>query len=156
MLYSGHMKLKRQRGLESVELALIFPLVLLLVFSIIYFGWLLNNYLLLNAAALLGARQLASERGYSTPYTDTVYVIKGSVPTLLGFSTSNITLTAAGVACTSDAACTGLGTATSPPASGSQAVVSLSYTFVPPMLIGIEGFSNLSISLTATQSELIE
>lgn len=56
MTYLRHRILRRQRGQAAVELALVIPLLLLLVFGVFEFGRLLNAYLTLQHAAREGAR----------------------------------------------------------------------------------------------------
>ena len=125
------MKPERQQGATVVEFALVLPVLLLLVFGIAQFGWLMNNYIVLTNAAAAGARLLASERGYSTPYTDTKTAVLAATSALN--NTPTITMTVGTTTCTSDATCiTALGTSSQPPTSGTRATVSLSYTFVPP------------------------
>lgn len=57
-------KLKSQRGQALVEFALILPLLLLLVFGIIQFGFIFHAYLTVNEAAREGAR-LAAVKAYA-------------------------------------------------------------------------------------------
>ncbi len=128
------MRLRRQNGTLMIEVAIALPLFLLIVFSVMLFGWLINNYVTLNMAALKGAGILATERGYSTPYTDTKNQIVASVATFSGGRMNNgnltITMKVGGTACSTDVACAGLlGTANTPPPTNTQANVSLSYTF---------------------------
>jgi len=56
MMYLRHRILRRQAGQAAVELALVIPLLLLLVFGVFEFGRLLNAYLTLQHAAREGAR----------------------------------------------------------------------------------------------------
>ncbi len=51
--------IKNRRGQAVVELALVLPLFLLLVFGILEFGNVLNEYLVITAAAREGARAAA-------------------------------------------------------------------------------------------------
>ena len=59
------MKRERQSGAAVVEFALVLPVLFLVLFGAVQFGWLMNNYLMLTNAASVGAHLLASERGYS-------------------------------------------------------------------------------------------
>jgi len=58
---------RKQDGQAMVEFALVAPILLLLVFGIIQFGILLNNYLTLTDAVRAGARQAAVSRTLSDP-----------------------------------------------------------------------------------------
>jgi Flp pilus assembly protein TadG len=119
---------KRQRGATAVEFAIVSPLLFLMLFGVIQFGWLFNNYIILTNAASVGAHVLATERGYSTPYSDAKSAILSTTSSLIGSPT--ITMTVGGTACSTDSACaSALGTSTQPPADGTQATVSLSYAF---------------------------
>ena len=53
------MKLRRDRGATAVEFALVFPLLLIMLFAIIDFGWVLNQQMSVTAAAREGARYFA-------------------------------------------------------------------------------------------------
>ena len=150
------MKRTRQRGAAAVELAFVLPLLLALIFGIVQFGWLINNYLVLTNAASLGAHQLAAERGYSTPYSDASAAIHSQTGALNG--TLTISMSVGGASCTSDSACaSALGSSTQAPAAGTQAQVQLGYTFAP--LFGGSLYNLKSImpaSLSATMSEVVQ
>ncbi|WP_205999296.1 TadE/TadG family type IV pilus assembly protein [Paraburkholderia sp. Ac-20342] len=149
-------KRKTQRGAAAVELALVLPLLLALIFGSVQFGWFVNNYLMLTNAAALGAHQLASERGYAAPYTDTANAINTQTGTLKG--TLTISMSVGGTSCTSDSTCaSALGSGTQAPAAGTQAIVQLGYTFAP--LFGGALFGLKSImpsSLSASMSEVVQ
>jgi Flp pilus assembly protein TadG len=124
------LKRARQHGGVSVEMAFVTPVLLAMLFGIVQFGWLFNNYVTVTNAATMAAHQLASERGYSTPYTDTKNVVTSETSSL--FSTPTITMSVGGTACSSDTTCaTALGSSTQAPAAGTQATVALSYSFKP-------------------------
>jgi len=57
--------IRNQKGQAFVEFALVLPILLLLVFGIIQFGILFNNYLTLTDAVRAGARQAAVSRTLS-------------------------------------------------------------------------------------------
>jgi len=150
------MKLKNQRGTTAVEFALVLPIMLAVLFGTVQFGWLMNNYLALTNAASLAAHLLASERGYATPYSDTQAAILASTPSLKNAIT--ISMSVGGTSCTSDSTCaSALGTSTQAPAAGTEASVSLGYSFAP--LFSGTLYSLKSImptSLSATMSELVQ
>ena len=56
-LTAGNGPRARERGAAAVEFALVLPLLLLLVFATIEFGWLINRETNLNHAAREGARE---------------------------------------------------------------------------------------------------
>jgi Flp pilus assembly protein TadG len=57
--------IQNQKGQAFVEFAIVLPILLLLVFGIIQFGILFNNYLTLTDAVRAGARQAAVSRTLS-------------------------------------------------------------------------------------------
>jgi Flp pilus assembly protein TadG len=65
------MNLKRQirseRGQTMTEFALILPILLVLVFGIVQFGIIFNNYVTLTDAARTASRKGAVSRGASDP-----------------------------------------------------------------------------------------
>lgn len=150
------MKRKNQRGGTAVEFALVLPVLLALLFGTVQFGWLVNNYLTLTNAASLGARLLASERGYASPYTDTQQAILNSTASLK--SALTISMSVGGSTCSSDSTCAGaLGTSTQAPTAGTQAKISLGYTFSP--LFAGTLFNLKSImptSLSANMTEIVQ
>ncbi|SDI09344.1 TadE/TadG family type IV pilus assembly protein [Paraburkholderia phenazinium] len=150
------MKRNRQSGAAVVEFALVLPVLFLVLFGAVQFGTLMNNYLLLTDAASVGAHLLASERGYATPYSDTEAAILSATSTLK--NTLAITISVGGTTCTSDTACaSALGTQTQPPATGTEAKVSLSYTFSSPFKGALYSLkSMMPTSLSATMSELVQ
>ena len=62
---------KAQTGQAMVEFAIVAPILLLLVFGIVQFGILFNNYLTLTDSVRTGARQAAVSRTLSDPVTTT-------------------------------------------------------------------------------------
>jgi Flp pilus assembly protein TadG len=150
------MKQKNQRGVAALEFALVLPILLALLFGTVQFGWLVNNYVTLTNAASLGARLLASERGYATPYTDTQQAILNSTASLK--SALTITMTVGGSTCSSDSTCaSALGTSTVAPAAGTEAKISIGYAFSP--LFAGTLFNLKSImptSLSANMSEIVQ
>jgi Flp pilus assembly protein TadG len=150
------MKRERQSGAAVVEFALVLPVLFLVLFGAVQFGWLMNNYLLLTDAASVGAHLLAAERGYTTPYSDTEAAVLAATSTMK--NTLTITIQVGGTTCTSDSTCaSALGTQTQPPTTGTQASVSLSYAFTPPYQGGLYSLkSMMPSSLSATMSELVQ
>jgi Flp pilus assembly protein TadG len=55
-------RIRNQKGQAMVEFVIVAPILLLLVFGIIQFGILFNNYLTLTDAVRAGARQAAVSR----------------------------------------------------------------------------------------------
>jgi len=147
---------KKQRGVATVEFAMLLPVLLLILVGIAQFSWLISNFILVTHAAGVGAHQLASERGFSKPYSDTV----SSVTSALGPLNTDITISTSvnGVPCSSDNACqTALGTMTNAPAAGSTVTVSLAYAF-SPLFSGSLGTlaSAVPKNITSTMTEVIQ
>jgi Flp pilus assembly protein TadG len=147
---------KNQRGVAAVEFALVLPLLLALLYGTVQFGWLLNNYLTLTNAASLGARLLASERGYATPYTDTQSAIMNAAASLK--SSLTITMSVGGSTCSSDSTCaTALGTSTVAPTAGTEAKISLGYAFSPLFTGTLFNLKSIMpSSLSANMSEIVQ
>lgn len=73
-----------------VEFALVIPVLLLLVFGIIQFGILFNNYVTLTDAVRAGSRQAAVSRGLPDPVKATTDRVNQSAA---GLKTSDIVTT---------------------------------------------------------------
>ncbi|WP_338523260.1 TadE/TadG family type IV pilus assembly protein [Pseudomonas batumici] len=156
------MNTKYETGTTVVEFTLVLPLLLILLFGIIQFGWLFYNYAVLTSAASTGARLLATQRGYAAPYSDTKNAVLSAAGVIAPLATLNkaltINISVNGVLCQSDAACaTALGTASQAPAVGTQASISLSYLFAPILGNPLGGLKLIvPSSLNATMSELVQ
>ena len=75
--------IKNQNGSEIIEFALVLPIVLALIFGIVLFGWLFNNYLTIAYSSSRGARFIEMSRGYVTsPCTSIMTEILGNAITL--------------------------------------------------------------------------
>ncbi|CAB3764896.1 hypothetical protein GQ57_17185 [Burkholderia sp. MSh2] len=150
------MRGKRQRGVAAVEFSLLLPVLLLILLGIAQFSWLISNFIIVTQAASVGAHQFASERGFSTPYSDTVSIVTNALgPLRTGFS---ISTSVNGVACTSDSACqAALGTMSNAPAAGSTATVTLGHAF-SPLYAGAWGAlaSIMPKNITSTMTEVIQ
>lgn len=58
---------RRERGQTMVEFAIVVPILLLLLFAILQFGIVFNNWITLTDAARAGARQAAVGRSVADP-----------------------------------------------------------------------------------------
>jgi len=99
------------------------PVMAIMLFGIIKFGLVFNNYIQLTHAASAAARQLSISRGSSTPYSGTLSAMRSAAPTLKAANISS-TFVVNNVTCTSDnSTCqNAFGTT-----SGVQARVALNY-----------------------------
>lgn len=68
----------KENGSSSVELALILPVLILLLFGIIQFGFVLNNYLAITHAAREGARLAAVGRYSEAVVRERAYPVEPS------------------------------------------------------------------------------
>jgi Flp pilus assembly protein TadG len=71
-----------ERGAEVIEFAIILPVLLLVVFGIVDFGFLFQRYVVLTNAAMEGAR-VAVLPGYSQTDAETratTYAVDGGIP----------------------------------------------------------------------------
>ena len=82
----GGRDMKRQRGQAVVEFAIVLPFFLLLVFGIIYFGFLFKDYITLSNVARSSAREAAVGTNYeeikgyykdNTKLTTSIYTWSG-------------------------------------------------------------------------------
>jgi Flp pilus assembly protein TadG len=135
-----------RRGVAALEFAVLAPLLFSIMFGVIEFGLVLNQYLTLTNATMVGAMQFAFGAGVdATPYTDAVNAINAAAPNLRPL---RITVSVNGTACATD---TGCGTALS---SGTGYVtVSTSYSCAALNLA-----LNLlpSCNLTSQQTERVQ
>jgi Flp pilus assembly protein TadG len=157
------MKRERQRGVATVEFALGLPVLLFMIFAIVQVGWWMSNYVVLTNAASAGARLLASERGFASPYSDTVSAASAATATLPGGASMVIAVVSSSGTTTcsgssGNTTCAGaLGTESQPPAAGTMASVSLTYTFKP--LVGATLFnvgSMMPSKLSANASVVVQ
>ncbi|WP_321951945.1 TadE/TadG family type IV pilus assembly protein [Paraburkholderia bannensis] len=155
------MNSKRQRGTAVVEFALGLPVLLFMMLSIAQVGWWMSNYVVLNSAASAGARLLASERGFATPYTDTSGAVQSATGSLSGAQTVTIAVVSSGATTTcsgktGDASCaTALGTLSQPPAAGTLASVSISYQFAAPLRGSLLGLGSLMPSTMSANASVV-
>jgi Flp pilus assembly protein TadG len=124
--------MKNERGQTMTEFALILPLLVVLLFGIIQFGIIFNDYVTLTDAARAGARTGAVSRGNSNPSAACVNQVMNASGNLVQ---ANLT-----VSCTS------------PWTPGSDVTVSASY----PYNINLLGWVVASGQLNTTMRERVE
>jgi Flp pilus assembly protein TadG len=101
-----------ERGAVAVEAALVIPLLLLLTFGIVDFGWMINRDTMLNTADREGAR----EGALNPSATDIESAVRAELDTLpAGDVTVNVTCRKV-----DDTACTNFGTDARPAAAWSS------------------------------------
>jgi Flp pilus assembly pilin Flp len=69
---------RREDGQTMVEFALVIPILCLVLFAIIQFGILYNNYVTLTDATRIGARKAAVSRQQADPVGETVAKVRGA------------------------------------------------------------------------------
>lgn len=74
--------MKKQKGQAMVEFVIIAPVLLMIVFGIIQFGILFNNYLTLTDAVRNGARQAAVSRTAAHPVKSATDRVKAAASDL--------------------------------------------------------------------------
>ncbi len=96
--------IKDSSGSVAIEAAIALPVLILITLGVMEFGLVFSKHIVLTDATGAGLRQLTVERGFSTPYTDSVNQVRATALTL---TTANlaIVLSVNGAACASDAAC---------------------------------------------------
>jgi Flp pilus assembly protein TadG len=89
-----------ERGQSLTEFALALPILALLLFAVIQFGIVFNNYVTLTDAARAGARKGAVARRLPNPQSATIAAVVNSACgspnppcNLKGFNASNVTVT---------------------------------------------------------------
>ena len=96
-----------RRGNAAMEFVLVAPVLLMIIFGGAELAIVLNRYMTLTNAAIVGAKQFAFSAGVSaTPYTDAVNAIQGAASSLNPpLDTKLITLSVNGTACNTNAVC---------------------------------------------------
>ncbi|WP_175967256.1 TadE/TadG family type IV pilus assembly protein [Burkholderia sp. BCC0322] len=150
------MRKRKQRGVVTVEFSLLLPVLLLILLGIAQFSWMISNFIIVTYATSVGAHQLASERGFSTPYSDTVSSITNALgPIRTGI---NISTSVNGSPCTSDSTCqAALGTMANALAAGSTVTVTIAHAFSPLYSGSWGSLANLMPkNITSTMTEVIQ
>ncbi len=83
--------IRDEAGQSATELALVLPVFFLLLFGVIQFGVLYNNYVTLTDAVRAGARKAAVSRRAADPVGVTVNAVERSGSGLDGRLTVNVT-----------------------------------------------------------------
>ena len=145
--------LANRSGSSATEFAIILPVFLLLLLGIIQIGIIFNQYIELANGTAAGGRTLASARGSTSAYTDTLTAIHGAAPNLNSFATpitgQTLTVVVAGTTCTSG---NQAGACASAFASGASAVITVTY----PCSIALLWFSISGCTLGTSDTEYIQ
>ena len=84
--------IRDEKGQTATEFALVLPVLALLLFGVIQFGILFNNYVTLTDAVRSGARKAAVSRQAGNPVGDSVAAVRAAADTLdQGKLTVNVT-----------------------------------------------------------------
>jgi Flp pilus assembly protein TadG len=75
-------RIRDERGQTATEFALVLPVLALLLFGVIQFGILFNNYVTLTDAVRAGARKAAVSRQASDPKGDAEAAVRAAADTL--------------------------------------------------------------------------
>jgi Flp pilus assembly protein TadG len=167
----------REEGQALVEFALVMPILLLVLFAIIQFGLVLNNYITVTDSARAGARELALERGNNDP-CDPAVTVATNAAKAIGLPVTDVTpsfaLSTGGTTTTQDF-CVGTinGTTTTQSATpytypagntlttetnpgmetqGDEATVSIS----EPYTLKVFGFGLFHLTLSASATDAVE
>jgi len=126
-------QIRSQQGQTMTEFALVLPVLALILFAVIQFGIVFNNYITLTDATRAGARKAAVSRQDANRNSDVVSAIRSSAS---GLSASKLTVP--------------------PPSStwnsGDDVTVTASY----PYSISLLGFVVKSGQLSSTTTERVE
>ena len=99
---------RRQAGIASVEFALVATLLVYLMFAVVQFGWLLNNYAKIDSATGAAARYFAAQVGRDTPRSQTVSnfnILMSGMGNVITYANLSLVTAVAGTTCTTDTAC---------------------------------------------------
>jgi Flp pilus assembly protein TadG len=124
--------LRDQKGQSLTEFALVLPILALLLFAVIQFGIVFNNYITLTDATRAGARKAAVSRRAADPSGTCIAAIRSSA--------SNLTQSQLTPSCVSSWQ------------AGEDVVVTASY----PYSISLLGVFSKSGRLTSTTTERVE
>jgi Flp pilus assembly protein TadG len=80
--YRRKIQSESERGQSLVEFALALPILVLLLFAVIQFGIVFNNYVTLTDATRAGARKAAVGRRLSSPQSSTITAVRNSATDL--------------------------------------------------------------------------
>ena len=139
----------REEGQALVEFALVLPVLLLILTSILHFGLMFNKYLALTDAVRTGARTLALGRGLSDPCDPAVtQTVNSAFATGLTSSQVSTTLTSPDT-CGSGSYPSRTGGSET---QGNEATVSATY----PYTVSVFGLPVFSLTLSATASDEVE
>jgi Flp pilus assembly protein TadG len=125
-----------ETGAEVIEMAIVLPLLLCLLFGIVEFGFLFQRYVFLTNAAAEGAR-VASLPGYSAADVQARVAAYATASNITGVTATSVASPIAGPGGTSW--------------PGSQVTVTYvySYQFIGPLATLIGGSMNPSVTLTS-------
>jgi Flp pilus assembly protein TadG len=124
--------IREERGQSMVETAIVLPILCIVLFAIVQFGFAFNNYLALTDAVRAGARKAAVSRHATDPVGVTVTQVRSSASDL---NQTDLTISV-----------------TSPWTPGSDVTVTARY----PYAINLMGIVVRSGQLSSTTTERVE
>lgn len=142
-----------EKGQALVELALVSPILLLLVFAIIQFGIMMSDYSTLVDAARQGARELALGTTVSDPCARAVAQAQSTASGQFTLPSSDVTASfpASGQATAGEDYCES-GSTAGQEVAGDEAEVKIVY----PYTLRVFGLGLLNINLTTSSTDEIE
>jgi Flp pilus assembly protein TadG len=129
-----HRRIHNEQGQTMTEFALVLPVLCLLIFGVIQFGILFNNYVTLTDGVRAGARKAAVSRQAGNPTGDAIAAVRNSAGGL-DQSKLNVTVTPG-----------------TPWQHGQEVTVSATY----PYEVNLMGLVLASGQLTSTTKERVE
>lgn len=130
-----------EEGSVATEAAFVLPVLMLLAFGILQFGFILNIYMTATTAAAVGLQTLSVMRGVSGSYNATVAAAKNTaVLSACKVQAADVTVNVLinGTACTTNSACDTALAAAAPPSTG-----------------GAGGTSEVSVTIACTGLQLL-
>ena len=146
---------RAQGGATAAEFALVLPLIGTMLFSIIKFGIVYNNYLALTAGVANAERQFAVGRTSATAYSDAVARFTATAPSLAaGIGNGTLTLHAyvspnTTTPCDANAACASQ--LTTAATNNGYATFKATYTVCDLVIMGVNYAPNCTLTATATE-----
>jgi Flp pilus assembly protein TadG len=130
---TNRIEIRDEQGQTATEFALVLPILALLLFAVIQFGIVFNNYVTLTDATRAGARRAAVGRQLSDPSGATIAAVRSSANDL---SQSDLSVP--------------------PPSSSWQPGSDVTVTATYPYSISLLGMVVKSGRLTSTTTERVE
>jgi Flp pilus assembly protein TadG len=144
--FGDDMVAPREKGIAAIEFVIIIPFLLLILFGVVQYSWLLNNYTRVINAAGIGVTFFSTQYDSTTAKADTLAIVQAAVPNL----TVAITTRVNGTACLDPDCGPALITGQGQPAS-----VTVTYTIQPLFNMRLQYLPGWPTTYNATISQRV-